>query len=237
MAMMERKEFYKALEDARIPKGSIGHEFSRMWADGKLTKDQIGEWAIQHYYYISTIPAQFAALYARMPDPLGQELLMENLIGEVMPDQPEKAHPALMLHFAKACGVSHETVTNAEKNGLILPGTRAMRAWIWELASHRPLHEACGGIMVALEGQLPTLYPKYIAQLEKMGFTDDQLEFFHVHVENDEEHAAVGLDLCFRYADTPEKQAMVIEVVRGSVAMRFQMLTDVLNSVVLRQAA
>ena len=66
--LMPRDEFYKALEDARTPKHGGGHPFSRAWADGQLDRKQIGYWAMQHYYYISPIPQQFAALYARLPD-------------------------------------------------------------------------------------------------------------------------------------------------------------------------
>jgi pyrroloquinoline-quinone synthase len=235
--LLGEQDFYNALEDARKPKGSGKHPFSLMWSDGKLSREQLGLWAIQHYYYISAIPQQFAALYARMPDADGRHLLMENLVGEEMPDTPEKSHPNLLLKFANACGLSDDTVKAAEWDGKVLGGTRSMRAWIWELATIRPMHEACAGIMVALEGQLPTLYPGYITAMEKMGFTDDQLEFFHVHVENDVEHAAVGLQLCHRYAATPEMQRMAIECVRGSATLRYTMLSEVHDAVVLRQAA
>src|SRR5690606_8102992 len=121
------------------------------------------------------IPAQFAALYSRMPDAEGRELIMENLVGEEPPHAPEKSHPRLLLKFASACGLSDEDVAAAERRGEILPSTRAMRAWIWELSTIRPMHEACAGIMVALEGQLPTLYPGYIIAMRKMGFSDDEL--------------------------------------------------------------
>jgi pyrroloquinoline-quinone synthase len=91
--------------------------------------------------------------------------------------------------------------------------------------------------MVALEGQLPTLYPTYIAAMQKMGFTEDELEFFHVHVENDDEHAAIGLELCHRYADTAEKQQMAIQAVAGSAALRYNMLSEILASLSFKEAA
>ncbi|MCA8887263.1 MAG: hypothetical protein KDA46_00405, partial [Parvularculaceae bacterium] len=93
-------EFVKELENARKPKGSIKHPFSVAWANGELTREQLGMWAIQHFYYIDAIPPQFAALYSRMPDMEGRLMLLDNLIGEDMPDAPGKSHPQLLLNFA-----------------------------------------------------------------------------------------------------------------------------------------
>jgi pyrroloquinoline-quinone synthase len=112
-----------------------------------------------------------------------------------------------------------------------------MRAWIWELASIRHIAEACAGIMVALEGQLPTLYPGYLAAMRRMGFSDDELEFFIVHIEGDTEHAHVGLELTARYATTPALQQQAIAAVRASAAMRYSMLDGILSSVSGRDTA
>lgn len=235
--LMSKDAFYKALEDARQPKHGGGHPFSMAWAEGKLSREQIGRWAVQHYYYIAPIPQQFAALYARLPDLDARQHMLENLLGEEMPETPEKRHPDLLIKFAQACGFTREQVTDAEIHDQVLPTTRAMRAWIWELSSIRHIAESAAGIMVALEGQLPTLYPKYVEAMRKMGFSEDDMEFFHVHIEGDEEHADVGLELCHRYATTPELQQSSIATVKASAALRWSMLEGIHNVVVLDQAA
>jgi pyrroloquinoline-quinone synthase len=234
---MNQAEFHAALESARLPKHGGGHAFSRAWAAGELSRAQLGDWAIQHFYYIDPIPQQFAALFARLPDLDARQHLLENLLGEEMPHAPGKRHPDLLRKFARACGVSDERILRAEEAGEILPTTRAMRSWIWELSSVRPLGESCAGIMVALEGQLPTLYPKYVDAMRKMGFSEDDMEFFHVHIEGDTEHAHVGLELTARYATTAELQSRAIAAVRASAEMRFSMLDGIFNRVVLKQAA
>ena len=235
--LLNQKDFFAALEAARLPKHGGGHPFSRAWAAGELSRAQLGEWAIQHFYYIDPIPQQFAALYARLPDLDARQHLLENLLGEEMPACPEKRHPDLLRKFARACGVSDERIFRAEQHGEVLPTTRAMRAWIWELSTIRPLGESCAGIMVALEGQLPTLYPKYVEAMRKMGFSDDDMEFFIVHIENDTEHAHVGLELTARYATTADLQERAIAAVRASAEMRFSMLDGIHAKLLTRKAA
>jgi pyrroloquinoline-quinone synthase len=235
--MMQTPEFFASLEAARQPKHGGSHVFSRVWAAGELSRAQLGDWALQHFYYIDPIPQQFAQLFSRLPDLDARQHLLENLLGEEMPHAPGKRHPDLLRKFARACGVSDERMLNAEQNGEVLATTRAMRAWIWELSGIRHLAEACAGIMVALEGQLPTLYPKYVEAMRKMGFSDDDMEFFHVHIEGDTEHAHVGLELTQRYATSAELQQRAIATVRASAEMRFAMLDGIHSRVVLRNAA
>jgi hypothetical protein len=86
--LMKQAEFFAALEAARQPRHGGGHPFSRAWADGELSREQLGEWAIQHFYYIDAVPQQFAALYARLPDLDARQHLLENLLGEEMPASP-----------------------------------------------------------------------------------------------------------------------------------------------------
>jgi pyrroloquinoline-quinone synthase len=236
-SLMNPNQLFAALEAARQPKHGGTHPFSRAWAAGELTRAQLGEWAVQHFYYIDPIPQQFAQLFARLPDLDARRHLLENLLGEEMPHAAGKRHPDLLRKFARACGVSDERIQKAEENGEILPTTRAMRAWIWELAGIRHLAEACAGIMVALEGQLPTLYPKYVEAMRRTGFVEDELEFFHVHIEGDTEHAHVGLELTARYATSPELQARAIAAVRSSAEMRFAMLDGIHSRIVLKNAA
>lgn len=230
--MMNQKTFFAALEAARKPIHSGGHPFSRAWMRGELSLDQIGLWAIQHFYYIDAIPQQFAYFISRLDHLLARRHMLENLIGEEMPHLPPKRHPDLLVKFAEACGVDKGDLTNAEQRGKILASTRAMRAWIWELVAFRHLAEGAAGIMVALEGQLPTLYPELVKSMKKQGLSDDDMEFFHVHIVNDVEHAHVGLEITADYANTPELQERALAAVRASTEMRWRMLDGIKDAVV-----
>ena len=235
--LIPKKQFWAALEAARQPSHSGLHAFSAAWAAGDLTREQLGEWAVQHYYYIRPVPQHFALLYSRLPDLDARQHLLENMLGEEMPEQPEKRHPDLLVKFGMACGKSRNYIVDGEDENRILPTTRAMAAWTWELTAIRHVSEACAGIMVALEGQLPTLFPQYVAAMEQMGFSDDDLEFFNVHIEGDVEHAQTGLELTARYANTPERQKRALNIVTATAELRYSMLNGIYDKLVAGKAA
>ena len=225
-ALMNKEDFFAALEKARAPVHSGGHPLSLAWANGELSLKQIGYWAVQHFYYIDPIPQQFGMLFCRLDNLEARQHMLENLLGEENPAQPEKRHPNLLVKFY-----------DAELKGAVLPSTRAMRAWIWEMVNVRHLAEAAAGIMVALEGQLPTLYLMYVEAMAKMGLSDDDMEFFHVHILGDVEHADLGLRITHHYATTPELQQKALAAVRASTGMRWRMLDGIQDAVVMRKAA
>ena len=223
-------EFKATLEAARKPRHSGTHPMSAAIASGQLSRRQLGEWAKQHYYYIEVVGQMFGMMYVRTPDTDARLHILENLAGEEI--QGER-HPDLLLRFAQACGLSRDEILNAEINGQILPTTRAMRSWILELGHFRPMEEAGAGVMVGLEGQLPTMYIRYVEALRKQGFSDQELQFFHVHIEGDEGHAENGIQLAYRYADTDEKRRRAVAVVQASTEVRWAYQTGLYKSIVL----
>ena len=225
--LLNRTQFKDALVKARQVRHSGLHPFSEAVAAGRYARAQLGFWAMQHHYYIEMIPQQFGHFFCRLPDLDARMLMLENLIGEEMPGKPEKRHPELMVKFARACGYSAERVKNADVRGEILPTTRAMRSWIYELVAFRHIAEGAAGIMLALEGQTPTLFPKYVKAFKAAGFTDDDLEFFYVHMEADVEHQKHGFEITNRYCTTPELQEKAIGAVAASASQRLAMLDGI----------
>ena len=219
-----RPDFRARLDAARNAASSIDHTFSQDWASGKLNEKQMGFWAMQHWYYIDRVAQNFGQMYVRCPDPDTRLYILENLVGE---EAETGRHPDLLLRFAVACGFTRDEVERADRDGRILPATRAMRSWTIELVDTRHTVEQAAGIMVALEGQLPPMYTRYVEVCSKMGFSDEDLEFFTVHIEGDAQHADVGYQLCERYATTPELEEQAVGACRASAQMRVAYLEGV----------
>lgn len=226
-AVPVRPEFRARLDAARATASSLDHSFSQQWAAGQLSAEQMGFWAVQHWYYIDRVAQNFGAMYVACPDVDTRLYILENLVGE---EATTGRHPDLLLDFAEACGYPKGEVVRADREGRILPTTRAMRAWTVELVEARHIVEQAAGIMVALEGQLPTMYRQYVDHCRTMGFTEDALRFFTVHIEGDEEHADVGYQLCERYATTPELEEMAVGACRASAEVRLAYLEGITDA-------
>lgn len=216
-AVLEPTTFRHQLEEVRKPTHGAAHPWSVAWADGRLSLRQMAEWAKQHYYYIDRVPQQFAEMFVRCDDLKHRHFILDNLMGEEL--QGER-HPALLLRFAEACGMSRAEVLDADVNGEILPATRGLRAWVEELVQARTIAESAAGIMIGLEGQLPLMYPKYVERCKQLGLSDPDLEFFTVHIVGDVGHNENGMRLVEHYAGTPESQRAAIGAVRASGQMR-----------------
>ncbi len=225
-----KSDFKKILRQSHSPANDVLHPFSQAWIAGDLTRAQLGKWAVQHYYFIEPIARQLALLFSRLPDPLSREQILENILGE---EDPEERQIDLLLEFAGHCGVDTQNVLLAELRGEILPSTRAMRSWVWELVSIRSLAEGTAGILVGLESQTIALYPLYMDRLLDMGFDEDQLQFFRAQTDGNSEAAEKGIEVVMRYATTPELTDYAVAAVNASRQLRWAYLSGMYRAIVL----
>ena len=57
--------------------------------------------------------------------------------------------------------------------------------------------------------------------LEKYGFSEEEAEFFELHITSDEVHGERGYQIVLDHATTPELQERCVQVVQDGAEMRF----------------
>jgi pyrroloquinoline-quinone synthase len=222
-------EFRSRLEQTVHARHSRLNPFTEKWVKGELSRDQLGAWVCQHYQYVSQFARWCAAVYAECPDPDARDFLLENIVEE----EAGVKHVDLLIRFGEACGVTRQQVETARQ----LPTTRALTAWCHE-TSRKPFHVAAAGLLVGLESQVPGIYQRNLPPLRThYGFTDHEVEFFAVHIEADEVHGERGYQIVERHCTTPERQAEAVEQVRQATEMRWQYMTGVYRTCVLKEDA
>lgn len=215
--LMDRETFRSALESAIQGKSANKAPFSVAWASGKLSRAHLARWAENHYHYVGPFADYLAYIYARTPDRLteAKDFLLANMYEEEIGGD---RHTDLLIRFAEACGTTRERVIDPDH---MSPTTRGLQSWCYAVAMREDPIVAVAGLVVGLESQVPSIYRRQTPTLrETYGFTDEEVEFFDLHIVSDEIHGERGYQIVLDNADTPELQQRCLKICEIGAQMR-----------------
>src|SRR5690349_12823629 len=150
------------------------------------------------------------AKYQEAKDFLLQNMYEEEIGGD--------RHTDLLIRFAEACGTTRERVQDEDNMSAT---TRALQSWCYCVAMREDPIVAVAGLVVGLESQVPSIYRRQAPALrETYGFTDEQVEFFDLHIVSDEIHGERGFQIVLEHATTPELQQRCLKICEIGAEMR-----------------
>jgi pyrroloquinoline-quinone synthase len=196
---------------------SLPTELDPFWLqlfEGTLPVEGMQHWAKQMYFITQEFGRYTSAIHANCPIFEVRHTMAQTLYEEHGHMVEKKDHPELFRKFARALGLSDAELAAAT----LLPETEALLDWLLDLCLHHNFVEGLAGFGVAVEGQANKGIPLFIDVFRnKLGLSDDALEFWTTHAEDDIEHGRRSMDIVLRYATTPSLQAGVLECVRKSM--------------------
>jgi pyrroloquinoline-quinone synthase len=216
--LLNKDDFRQALMDAIKGREAKDASFSKAWSEGLLSREHFARWAENHYHYVGPFADYLAYMYANTPDTAedAKDFLLQNMYEEEVADV---RHTDLLIRFAEACGTTAERVKDPRN---MTPVTRGLQGWCYATAIREHFAVATAALVVGLESQVPSIYRKqYPVLLEKYGFSEEETEFFDLHITSDEVHGERGYQIVLDYADTPELQEQCLQVCRDGAEMRF----------------
>jgi pyrroloquinoline-quinone synthase len=216
--LLERDEFRVALEGAIRGREAKDASFSQAWANGLLSREHFARWAENHYHYVGPFADYLAYIYANAPESAtdAKDFLLQNMYEEEVSDV---RHTDLLIRFGEACGTTRERIEDPRN---INPVTRGLQGWCYATAFREHFAVATAALVVGLESQVPSIYRKqYPVLLDKYGFSEEEVEFFELHITSDEVHGERGYQIVLDHATTPELQERCIQVVQDGAEMRF----------------
>jgi pyrroloquinoline-quinone synthase len=212
--MKTATSFKEELQAAVMERHCANHPLTEKWVQGKLSRNAMMGWAIEHWHWVSKMPAAAFYICAKAPkDVIAVEL--ENLHEETDEARP---HLEIVLRFAKANGANIQAI----KSGRGLPTTEAWTNWLIQVAREQPWIAGAAAIRIGTESQSPLLYGRVLPALQNIyRFKEEEIEHFWLHVEADTEHGGRAFDVLERHCTTPELQEMAIHYARESAKMRW----------------
>lgn len=181
------------------------HPFHRLLHGGKLNKGQVQAWALNRYYYQSSIPIKDAVVLSRFRD-RAIRLEWRHRIEDHDGDADAEGGIARWLKLTEGLGLDTAYVESAEG---ILPATRfAVDAYVHFVRDKTPL-EAIASSLTELFA--PSLHEERISgMLAHYDFIKPEImTYFKRRLEQAPRDANFALDFVKRHAVTPEQREAV----------------------------
>lgn len=213
------------LQQIVAQKHLLKHPFYIAWTEGKLTRTHLKHYAIQYFQNVLAFPTYLSAVHFNTPHFDGsiqvRQEILENLISE---EHGEKNHPALWKNFAIALDVTETELADTET----LPTTLNLVNTFRHLCLNSAFYAGLAALYV-YESQIPEIAAVKVDGLKQLyGMTNpEDYEFFTVHQTADVWHAEAELELIEQYANSPEKEAEVLESARTAAQALWQFLDGV----------
>ena len=181
------------------------HPFHRLLHGGKLNKGQVQAWALNRYYYQSTIPLKDAVVISRFRD---RKIRMEwrHRIEDHDGDPGSEGGIERWLKLTEGLGLDSAYVELTEG---ILPATRfAVEAYVHFCRERSPL-EAIASSLTELFA--PNLHEERISgMLQHYDFVNpDIMSYFSRRLQQAPRDAGFALDYVKEHAKTPEERKLV----------------------------
>ena len=220
MALLPAEFAQTLLREARETHPWLHHRLFRMICDGKLHPRQLQD-AIrqQGCFFLDTVRhAAWKIISVGGYTPTFEDLERQRALipllveegGEDTVGGKTTAHAYLFIRLAEKLGISKEELFSTE----YLPTTIIEKNELFLLQRASPLEALCGG-NIATESINAIAAGRMAEALEKhYGVPRPALEFYHVHMEVEEEHGDRAVRMLETLAVTDEEQA------RGRLALR-----------------
>ena len=205
---MTREEFLTALDAIIGERHLLKHPFYQLWSQGKLTLENLREYAISYYPNVAAFPMYVSGVHSGCEDAGLRQELLENLIEE---ERGTENHPALWRRFATSLGAPEESLTPSPRTPEVADAIAEFRRTTREGSVAEGL-----AALYAYESQIPEVSKtKREGLREFYGIEEgDATRFFSVHETADVWHRQVERDALGRVADTPEARERALEAAR-----------------------
>jgi pyrroloquinoline-quinone synthase len=218
--MLSETQFRKELGKALKSKSTLAHPIMLEFFQPKKNPLLLRLFGLHTYPLTCMFERYVAALFYNCPAPAFRRNLASNLYEEVTGALSKTdGHLELMQKFLLAIDISPEEMERAEP----LPETRALLEFRRELVEDRArYHMGAAAVMIASEGQtiqMESGVAPHKALAALYGLSDDAIQFFSVHAQEDVEHVREGFDIVCAVCTTEQMQQEAIATVRDTIEL------------------
>jgi pyrroloquinoline-quinone synthase len=201
-ALLSPEAFLERLRQEGEKRYHHHHPFNVRMHEGVLTKEELGGWVLNRYYYQTRIPIKDAIILSRSEDPAFRRMWIHRIVDHDG-TKPGEGGLAEWLRLAQGVGLDPARVETLED---VLPRVRQACDRYVELVRTRTLVEAVASSLT--EFFAPDIMTHRIAAWETHYFWVDRemIQYFRSRVPRARRDAEEAIEFVTREAKTPEAQ-------------------------------
>ncbi len=212
--------FSAQIKEAIAEKHLLSHPFYQAWTEGKLTQEQLQEYAVQYKPFVEAFPRFVSALHSNCEDAGARAEILENLMDEEGKTGRSDPHPQLWNDFITGLG--------AKDHGNYNEAALATKEAFLTFCKSSYEEGLCA--LYSYEYQTPAISKTKVEGLKKFyGLTDERtFEFFKVHEVADIYHSQT----CEKLIDAipADKQAAALAAAKDAAQSLWNFLSEAYGS-------
>lgn len=206
----------------------VNHLLLNRLATAPFSREDYRVLAENHIPLVCMFTSYLEVLLLRAPDSAARLWLAKVLVDEYGEGSDGHDHATLYGEFLGACGGDPKAVQHGAVPRPALQFIRTHR----DLMRQRPFLVGLGAVGPGHEWAIPKMFEAIIPGLRRAGFSEREIGYFTLHVEQDDDHGSWLEEALADYADTAEAQAQIREGALVSLAARRRFWDGVQQAIV-----
>ncbi len=213
---MSATDFLAALRREIETHPAVNHLFLNRLATGRFSREDYRVFAENHYPLVCVFCAYLERLLVRAPDSESKLWLAKVLVDEYGEGSEGKDHSTLYAKFLSSSGGD----AKSRHALLVPPPAREFIATHLEIVNTQPFLVGLGAVGPGHEWAIPKMFDSVIPGLRRAAYDEEEIQYFTLHVAQDEDHGSWLEEALARYATTAEAQAQIREGALKSLEAR-----------------
>jgi pyrroloquinoline quinone (PQQ) biosynthesis protein C len=207
---------------------AVNHLFLNRLATTPFSREDYRVFGENHYPLVCAFTSYLERLLVRAPDSEAKLWLAKVLVDEYGEGSRGEDHATLYGHFLRAAG---SDLPNGVDFRLPEPARRFISIHR-RLVADEPFLVGLGAVGPGHEWAIPKMFEAVIPGLARAGFSPDEMNYFTLHVDQDEDHGRWLEEALARYACSAEAEAQIRRGALLSLDARSAFWTGVQQAVV-----
>jgi hypothetical protein len=205
---------FSALEAARDEHPFWNNRLFQACRAGTLSQDDFRFVFSQYYLYSRNFMRYLSALMTRIEDDGQRTRLVQNLHDEAGGDDHERRHAQLFRNFlTRGLSIDLESVEFHDTTN------HFVRQYLDYCSDAHPASSSAF-LSLGTEAIVPRMYGLFVEALLRANVKEEHLEFFRIHMECDDEHAATLADIMRSYREIPGWYQTCLDAMNHALDLR-----------------